>query len=88
MSEHVEGEELSDDNEVEHMEEEGHMNEVPPAVTNEQQARVAKQLMATQEQPALQPGRVNPHIQVKWVTFSPSHVGRQVNLKKSGLTRV
>ena len=35
---------------------------------------------------ALQPGRVNPHIRVKWVTFSPGHVGRLVNLKKSGLT--
>ena len=39
MSEHMEGEELLDDNEVEHMEEEGHTNEVPPAVTNEQQAQ-------------------------------------------------
>ena len=41
MSEHVEGEELLDDNEVEHMEEdsEGHTNEVPPTLKNEQQAQ-------------------------------------------------
>ena len=36
MSEHVEGEELLD--KVEHMEEEGQTNEVPLAMTNEQQA--------------------------------------------------
>ena len=30
---------------------------------------------------ALQPGRVNPDIRVKWVTFSPGHAGRRVKLK-------
>ena len=33
---------------------------------------------------ALQPGRVNPDIRVKWVTFSPGQVGPRVKLKKSG----
>ena len=33
---------------------------------------------------ALQPGRVNPDIRVKWVTFSPGHAGTWVKLKKSG----
>ena len=32
---------------------------------------------------ALQPGRVNPDIRVKWVTFSPGHAGPRVKLKKS-----
>ena len=33
---------------------------------------------------ALQPGWVNPDIRVKWVTFSPGHVGHRVKLKQSG----
>ena len=33
---------------------------------------------------ALQPGRVNPDIRVKWVTFSPGHAGHLVKLKNSG----
>ena len=49
------------------------------------QVSVAPHLSSTA---ALQPCRVNPYIRVKWVTFSPGHVGRRVNLKKSGLTRV
>ena len=35
--------------------------------------------------PALQPGRVNPDIQIKWVTFSPGHAGCRVRLKNPGL---
>ena len=30
----------------------------------------------------LQPSRVNPHIQVKWATFSLGHVGCRVKLNK------
>ena len=34
--------------------------------------------------PALQPGRVNPDIQVKWVTFTLGHAGSLGQAQKSG----
>ena len=32
----------------------------------------------------VEPGQVNPHIQVRWITFPIGHSGRQVKLRGSG----
>ena len=55
-----------------------------PLVSESQDVLFSSKMDQQQLYTALQPGRVNPDIRVKWVSFSPGHAGTWVKLKKSG----